>query len=131
MIKINSSHNLKNKRGFTLIEIIIYCAIFVTFAVVAIESMIWINSKMSLQDRLSEIRNQNIYKIYFANIYKRHRINNSKIENNFKELITSTSSTTPLLKEDEGIGIVLNQTKVQDGEKNKNTVTLFDSILMR
>ena len=53
----------KAKFGFTLIEVIIYCSIFITFAVVAIESMIWISSQLSVQYKRSEIENQNIYKI--------------------------------------------------------------------
>ncbi len=123
--------------GFTLIEIIIYCAIFVTFAVSTIESMIWINSKMSLQDKLTEIRNNNVYKIYFDNIYKRYKFDNQKIEANFPELISSSSISYPSLKEDGDLGIIFNQTELQNDmaphsepELNKENykVTIFDSI---
>ncbi len=127
--------------GFTLIEIVIYCAIFVTFAVSAIESMIWVNSKMSLQDKLTETRNNNVYKIYFANVYNRYRFDNQKIETNFPELISSSSINYPSLKEDKDLGIIFNQMdsenkveidqnlgKEQKIDKEKYKVTLFDSI---
>ena len=113
---------MNNKRAFTLIEIVVYCAIFVTFAVSVIESMIWINSKMSLEDSLTEIRSANVYKIYFANIYKRYKINNKKIEDGFKELISSTSTI-------EENGIILNQIQSDvGGEREKYKIILFDSI---
>ena len=120
---------MNKKRAFTLIEIVVYCAIFVTFAVSVIESMIWINSKMSLEDSLTETRNDNVYKIYFANIYKRYKMNNQKIESNFRELISSSSVAYPSLKEDKDTGIILNQIQSDVGiEKEKYKVILFDSI---
>lgn len=125
----------KHRKGFTLIEVVVYCAIFVIFAVYAIESMIWINSKMSLQDSLTEIRKNNVYKIYFANTYNRYKMDNPKIKNLFLELISSSSITYPSLKEDKDMGLILNQIKSElESEKmtgawkEKYKVILFDSI---
>ena len=124
--------------GFTIIEIIIYCAIFVTFAVSVIESMIWVNAKMSMQDRLAEVTRNNTYKIYFASIYKRYKMDNPKIEVSFPEMISSSSIIKPELEEDYNLGVVLNQIQsgsVADGVeggflgKEKYKVTFFDSIL--
>ena len=121
-------------RGFTLIEIVIYCAIFVTFAVFVIESIIWINSKIYFQNKITEIQKDEMYKIYFANIYKRNKIHNQKIENQFGWLIASTSSSSPILKEDRELGIILDQTKITDidtdTDKDNGNIIFFDSILI-
>ena len=81
-------------RGFTLIEIIIYCSIFVVFAIVTIQSVIWLNSSISRQENISNIDKGNIYKVRFNNIYKKYKLNNSKIESKYKELINVSTSTT-------------------------------------
>ena len=126
----NIRHNIspKLKQGFTLIEVVIYCTIFTMFAIVAIESMIWINSKLAQQEKLSEVRNQNIYKIYFANIYKRYDLHNQKIETGFRELISSSSISTPVLEEDKKLGIKFNQIQSSSKQKEKFDVSLFNSI---
>ena len=128
------NNSISQRLGFTLIEIVIYCAIFVMFAVSVIESMIWISSKMSLQERLAEIRNNNVYKIYFANTYKRSKVDNQKIETEFKELISGTNEGLPSLKEDKEMGIILNDiespaTSSSMGSKKEGyKVMFFDSI---
>lgn len=121
----------KAKFGFTLIEVIIYCSIFITFAVVAIESMIWISSQLSVQDKRSEIENQNIYKIYFSNIYKRYMIKNQRVEDKYNYLITSSSITYPVIKEDADNGVVLDKHEVMYFNRNKRekqNILFFDSI---
>ncbi|MEI6553264.1 MAG: prepilin-type N-terminal cleavage/methylation domain-containing protein [bacterium] len=117
---------LKNK-GFTLIEVIIYCAIFLSFAIISIESMIWLNSRLSLQANAAEDIDESVYKIYFNNIYYRYKINNQKINALFPELTASTSQIYPLIKEDSNLGIILNQLSLLK-EKNDSKITLFDSI---
>lgn len=130
MIK-NNLYKKQIPYGFTLIEIVIYCAIFITFAVFVMESMIWINSKMSMEDKLTDIRKDNVYKIYFASIYKRYKMDNVKIETEFKELIASTSKSTPLIKEDRDMGIIFNQMESKfetQIKKEEYKIILFDSI---
>ena len=113
--------------GFTLIEIILYCAIFITFAVVAIESIIWFNNRLTIQANLAHGVDDNIYRLYFATTYKRYKINNPKIEAGFPELISSTTQLLPLLKEDRDLGITFDQTSVQEG-KNEDKVNFIDSV---
>jgi len=139
--RLNLHCKRQENKGFTLIEIVIYCAIFVMFAITVIESMIWINSKMSTQDTLVGIRNHNVYKIYFGNTYLRNKIENNKIINQFSELLASTSEATPLIKEDRDLGIILNNffspaqsigttssAVGKDLQKEKYNIIFFDSI---
>jgi hypothetical protein len=117
--------------GFTLIEIIIYCSIFIIFAVVAIESMIWMSGGLSMLDSRSLIDNGNIYKIYYSNMYKRYRINNQKIEDRFSDLIASSSIASSTIKEDIDFGVLLNKSEVMYLNRNKKEqldVLFFDSI---
>lgn len=131
-MKITLQSKIKiHSTGFTLIEIIIYCAIFVTFAVVAIESMIWISSQLSVQDKRSEIEDQNIYKIYFSNIYKRYKIKSQKIEDDYNYLIASSSVAYPVIKEDTESGVVLDKHEVMYFNRNKRElqdILFFDSV---
>lgn len=117
--------------GFTLIEIIIYCSIFITFAVVAIESMIFINSQLSTQNKRSEITNENIYRVYFSNVYKRYKMKNQKVEDKFNYLIASSSVISPVLKEDIESGVVLDKHELMYFDRNKKEqqdIFFFDSI---
>ncbi|MEI6042547.1 MAG: hypothetical protein WCQ00_03200 [bacterium] len=120
--------NTNFKQGFTLIEIVIYCAVFVTFAVFVIESMIQMNSRLASNDKRTEFRNDNIYNINFANIYRRFRISNQKIENSFSSLVSNTVQSTPELKEDRDIGIKFNKTSSSVILKEKYDLVFFDSI---
>ena len=104
-------NKLKNQSAFTLIEVVIYLSIFSLFAVSVIESMIWLNSRVSFWDRVMETRNHNVYKTYFSNVYKRYGMRNPKIENQFSELISSSSIQYPTILEDKSCGIILNQNR--------------------
>jgi hypothetical protein len=73
---------IKN-RGFTLIEIVIYCSIFVMFAIVSIQMMIWVGGKLGSAEYESLKIKDNIYKATFSGIYHRYKMTNQKIEDNF------------------------------------------------
>lgn len=119
-IKYYLKTHMRSNQGFTLIELVIYCAIFVTFAVSVIESIIFINSKMAYKDKMMEIRNYEIYKIYFKNIYKRLGLKNQKIESKFSDILMGVSSTTPTISEDTSLGIILNEHKNIIGTSSLN-----------
>ena len=123
-----------NNKGFTLIEIIIYCSIFVIFGVVSIESMIYLNSRMGLQRTKAENVDYDVYKIYFSSMYNRLNFKNPKIEAIFYDLIASSSVIVPELIEDSSLGIILRKDenilidKKLEMNKIENKVILFDSI---
>ena len=131
---ISFARDLQNARlnkGFTLIEVVIYCTIFTIFAVTSIESMIWINSQLSTQARIAEIQNQDIYKIYFSNLYRRTRMSNQKVETLYSTLISSSSRVCPSLLEDCSMNIILNKDGVAKFNHNKmhqSDLLFFDSI---
>lgn len=123
---------MKNKhKGFTLIEIIIYCSIFIIFAVVAIQSIIWVNSQLVTFSRLSENINTDIYKMNFSNIYNRYRLNSPRIESDFYYLIASSSKTQPIIIEDSKMNIILNKNSARffnHKKEEKIDILFFNSI---
>ena len=79
---MNIKNNYKfNRSGFTILELIVYCAIFSIVIGSILQSIIWINSRMLQDDYLFRKRNIDIYDMYFANTYSRYKIVNSKIVN--------------------------------------------------
>lgn len=128
-ININLSADTIKVQGFTLIEIVIYCAIFIMFAIYAIQSLIWINTQMARQINIMGLREHNVYKIHYSNTYKRYKIENEKIRNQFGELVNSSKVVVPTIKEDRNLGIILNQTQFESGVgEEKYDVIFFDSI---
>ena len=104
------------KKGFTLIEVIIYCSIFVVFAIVSIQMMIWIGGKLGSAEYVSIKIKENIYKATFSGIYHRYKMSNQKVEDAFGYLLSSST----IQKFDSNLhGIVSNKT----GE-----FEMFDSI---
>ncbi len=123
--------NARQNKGFTLIEVVIYCSIFIIFAVTAIESMIWMSAQLSTQARVAEIQNQDVYKIYFSNLYGRTRMSNQKVETLYSTLISSSSRVCPSLPEDCSMNIILNNDDVAKFNHNKryqSDLLFFDSI---
>lgn len=128
-INLNAGAEIKKIQGFTLIEIVIYCAIFIMFAIYAIQSLIWINTQMARQINTMGLREHNVYKIDYSNIYKRYKIENEKIRNQFGELVNLSKAVVPTIKEDRNLGIILNQTQSESGVvEEKYDVIFFDEI---
>jgi uncharacterized protein (UPF0333 family) len=121
----------RQNKGFTLIEVVIYCSIFIIFAVTTIESMIWIGAQLSTQANVAEIQEQDIYKIYFSNIYRRTRMNNQKVETLYSTLISSSSRVCLDVTEDCKMNIILNSdivTKFNHKNRYQSDLLFFDSI---
>lgn len=108
-------------KGLTLIEVIIYCSIFILFAIYAIQSLIWIGNKIYTEERVLENVESDVYNIYFSNIYKRYKYYNYNIETKYGYLISST--TVGILND----GIYFNETNYKVKNKDYN-IKFFDSI---
>ena len=82
----------RNKaKGFTLIELVMYCSIFVVFAVYSIQMMIWIGGRLTVLNYHSEKIKDEVYRALFSSYYYRYRIDNKKIRDDFGSLISSST----------------------------------------
>lgn len=115
---------LYNRKAFTLIEIVIYCAIFLTFAVATIQMMIWLNFKLQTLERTSLKNNEDLFLINFSGTYSRLRLKSNVIERDFKRLIASSS-----VESVNSYGVKLNKIQNIENWGGKNKIyEVFDSI---
>lgn len=112
----NYNINHKHSRAMTLIEVVIYCAIFSMFAITTIQMIIWLNFKLETLEGGSFKTSNDLFLLNFTSTYGRLKIHNSIIENSFKYLISSSS-----INSFNDYGVLIN---VIEGGKYK----LFDSI---
>ncbi len=120
----NMISKLYNRRAFTLIEIVIYCAIFLTFAVTTIQMMIWLNFKLQTLERTSLKNNEDLFLINFSSTYSRLRLKSDVIERDFKRLIASSS-----VESVNSYGVKLNKIQNIENWGGKNKIyEVFDSI---